>query len=161
MFELWHLAELDLLDETTPYVLESTGQGLQRVQSPRREVEGQLQSLPEKESLCGHSMSTLHSPRRVCPLLTFLHGLGEGRCGCLCSCVPGRRKTARVKKRMQQIVAAVQAQEQGYAGPARGALFPGALRIPPPVYGVILSRTRARLLVRTVYKTPFNGARSI
>ena len=36
------------------------------------------------------------------------------------------RKTPRVKKRMQQIVAAVQAQEQGYAGPARGARFPGA-----------------------------------
>jgi hypothetical protein len=57
MFELWHLAELDLLDPETTYALESTGQGLQRVQ-----------------------------------------------------------KTPRVKKRMQQIVAAVQAQEQGWVG---------------------------------------------
>ena len=32
MFELWHLAELDLLDPETTYALESTGQGLQRVQ---------------------------------------------------------------------------------------------------------------------------------
>ena len=36
MFRLWNFAEQDLLDESTPYKLEQTGQGLQRVQnSPR------------------------------------------------------------------------------------------------------------------------------
>jgi hypothetical protein len=36
MFELWHLAEQDLLDPKASYTLESTGQGLQRVQSSPR-----------------------------------------------------------------------------------------------------------------------------
>jgi len=38
MFQLWHLAEEDLLDEEHAYVLTDTGQGLQRVQKSPRSV---------------------------------------------------------------------------------------------------------------------------
>jgi hypothetical protein len=36
MFRLWYLSELDLLEESQPYELRNTGQGLQRVQSSPR-----------------------------------------------------------------------------------------------------------------------------
>jgi len=38
MFQLWHLAEEDLLDEENAYALTDTGQGLQRVQKSPRSV---------------------------------------------------------------------------------------------------------------------------
>lgn len=38
MFQLWHLAEEDLLDEERSYTLTDTGQGMQRVQVSQRSV---------------------------------------------------------------------------------------------------------------------------
>lgn len=62
MFQLWHLAEEDLLDEETQYVLTDTGQGLQRVQKSPRSVVAMQKILAKVQRKVGGwiGSSTVH-----------------------------------------------------------------------------------------------------
>jgi hypothetical protein len=62
MFQLWHLAEEDLLDEEHAYVLTDTGQGLQRVQKSPRSVVAMQKILAKVQRKVGGwiGSSTVH-----------------------------------------------------------------------------------------------------
>jgi hypothetical protein len=62
MFQLWHLAEEDLLDEEHPYDLTDTGQGLQRVQRAQRSVVAMQKILQKVQRKVGGwiGSSTVH-----------------------------------------------------------------------------------------------------
>jgi hypothetical protein len=62
MFQLWHLAEEDLLDEENAYVLTDTGQGLQRVQKSPRSVVAMQKILAKVQRKVGGwiGSSTVH-----------------------------------------------------------------------------------------------------
>jgi hypothetical protein len=62
MFQLWHLAEEDLLDEENQYVLTDTGQGLQRVQKSPRSVVAMQKILSKVQRKVGGwiGSSTVH-----------------------------------------------------------------------------------------------------
>jgi hypothetical protein len=69
MFELWHLAEEDLLDPKATYSLESTGQGLQRVQNSPR-VKTRMQQIVhavQKKEKAWIGSSTVHLGDRNVP----------------------------------------------------------------------------------------------
>lgn len=62
MFQLWHLAEEDLLDDENAYVLTDTGQGLQRVQKSPRSVVAMQKILAKVQRKVGGwiGSSTVH-----------------------------------------------------------------------------------------------------
>jgi len=62
MFQLWHLAEEDLLDEEHAYALTDTGQGLQRVQKSPRSVVAMQKVLQKVQRRVGGWLgsSTVH-----------------------------------------------------------------------------------------------------
>mmetsp|Transcript_16251 Transcript_16251/g.35174 ORF Transcript_16251/g.35174 Transcript_16251/m.35174 type:complete len:583 (-) Transcript_16251:99-1847(-) len=62
MFQLWHLAEEDLLDEVNNYALTDTGQGLQRVQKSPRSVAAMQKILQKVQRKVGGwiGSSTVH-----------------------------------------------------------------------------------------------------
>lgn len=62
MFQLWHLAEEDLLDEEAQYALTDTGQGLQRVQKSPRSVVAMQKILAKVQRKVGGwiGSSTVH-----------------------------------------------------------------------------------------------------
>mmetsp|Transcript_32540 Transcript_32540/g.74347 ORF Transcript_32540/g.74347 Transcript_32540/m.74347 type:complete len:602 (+) Transcript_32540:107-1912(+) len=62
MFQLWHLAEEDLLDEENPYTLTDTGQGLQRVQKSPRSLHAMEKILAKVQRKVGGwvGSSTVH-----------------------------------------------------------------------------------------------------
>jgi len=62
MFQLWHLAEEDLLDEEHAYELTDTGQGLQRVQKSQRSVVAMQKILQKVQRKVGGwiGSSTVH-----------------------------------------------------------------------------------------------------
>lgn len=62
MFQLWHLAEEDLLDEENAYSLSDTGQGLQRVQNSPRSLAAMSKILAKVQRKVGGwiGSSTVH-----------------------------------------------------------------------------------------------------
>jgi len=71
MFELWHLAESDLLSEDVGYRLRDTGQGLNRVQPAPKTSRKMYAILHRAQSDIGYwvGSSVIHMGRSIVPTI--------------------------------------------------------------------------------------------